>query len=378
VGHANEESVEFERFNLSRSLDLLRQGTNVLAIQGLNSEPTNVDFLLTPVLRAGKVVDRGISPAAVLYTSPFVVPPDAQIKARSLLRDQWSTLREANVPTVRLPLRVSELMFHPADATEAEQAAGFRDADTFEFIELTNTADFPIDLANVQLVQTRVGGQEEGVGFDFRRAAIQRLEPGQFVVIVEDLAAFEYRYGSQLPVAGQWSGGLSNDSEQITVMSGGQLLQQFRYNDSWNAAADGGGASLQIVDVTSSNLDRWSQPSGWRASSVPGGTPGRDDQLPTIAGDSNHDGIFNSSDIVAVFQAGEYEDLISGNSTFEEGDWNQDGDFTTSDLVFAFQRGSYEATVLRDTQVPSPRAARRGCSFWPQDGDHSGAHFFPW
>ena len=60
-------------------------------------------------------------------------------------------------------------------------------------------------------------------------------------------------------------------------------------------------------------------------------------------GDSNNDGIFNSSDLVAVFQAGKYHDGKLGNATFDEGDWNQDGGFDSSDLVFAFQAGTYVA-----------------------------------
>ena len=61
----------------------------------------------------------------------------------------------------------------------------------------------------------------------------------------------------------------------------------------------------------------------------------------SIPGDSNRDGIFNSSDLVLVFQAGRYEDKIEGNASFEEGDWNADGDFDSSDLVFAFQEDNY-------------------------------------
>jgi hypothetical protein len=49
---------------------------------------------------------------------------------------------------------------------------------------------------------------------------------------------------------------------------------------------------------------------------------------------------------VVVFQAGEYEDQVPGNSTFEEGDWNGDGDFTTSDFVFVLQAGTYVAESI--------------------------------
>ncbi len=60
------------------------------------------------------------------------------------------------------------------------------------------------------------------------------------------------------------------------------------------------------------------------------------------AGDANRDGRFSSSDLVQVFQRGEYEDNILGNSSWESGDWNGDGEFTSSDMVMAFQTGLYE------------------------------------
>ena len=59
-------------------------------------------------------------------------------------------------------------------------------------------------------------------------------------------------------------------------------------------------------------------------------------------GDANRDGRFNSTDLVQVFQIGEYEDAFENNSTWQEGDWNGDGDFDSGDLVLAFQRGLYE------------------------------------
>ena len=58
-------------------------------------------------------------------------------------------------------------------------------------------------------------------------------------------------------------------------------------------------------------------------------------------GDANLDKVFDSSDFVTVFRAGEYEDAVDGNSTWAEGDWNCDGDFTTRDLVTAFSAGGY-------------------------------------
>jgi hypothetical protein len=62
----------------------------------------------------------------------------------------------------------------------------------------------------------------------------------------------------------------------------------------------------------------------------------------TYFGDANLDGTFTSGDLVAVFQRGEYEDEIPGNSTWEDGDWDGDLDFGSGDFVMAFQAGGYE------------------------------------
>jgi uncharacterized secreted protein with C-terminal beta-propeller domain len=65
------------------------------------------------------------------------------------------------------------------------------------------------------------------------------------------------------------------------------------------------------------------------------------DQMLDTVGDANLDGLFNSGDLVRVFQSGEYEDDILQNSMWADGDWDGDRDFTTRDLVLAFQRGIY-------------------------------------
>jgi hypothetical protein len=69
----------------------------------------------------------------------------------------------------------------------------------------------------------------------------------------------------------------------------------------------------------------------------------------TWYGDANLDGEFNSTDLVAVLAAGQYEDGLAGNSGWATGDFDGDGDFTSSDLVTALADGGYEQ---------GPRAAR--------------------
>jgi hypothetical protein len=66
-----------------------------------------------------------------------------------------------------------------------------------------------------------------------------------------------------------------------------------------------------------------------------------------VVGDANGDGVFDSADLIRVFQAGEYEDSLLENSMFDEGDWNNDGEFDSSDLVAAFAAGTYTAESTR-------------------------------
>ncbi len=56
-------------------------------------------------------------------------------------------------------------------------------------------------------------------------------------------------------------------------------------------------------------------------------------------GDADLNGVFDSSDIVRVFQAGKFE--TGESASFDQGDWNGDGVFDSTDIVVAFQAGRY-------------------------------------
>ncbi len=61
----------------------------------------------------------------------------------------------------------------------------------------------------------------------------------------------------------------------------------------------------------------------------------------TCIGDANLDGVFDSGDLVQLFQSGLYEN--NADATWMQGDWNGDCRFDSSDLLVAFQEGCYEA-----------------------------------
>ena len=162
-------------------------------------------------------------------------------------------------------LVISEINYHPHDPqTAAEQAF---EADEFEFIELINThPDSSLDLQGVQIAG--------GVSYTFGNVV---LAPGERIVVVEAVGAFEARYGTSVNVAGTWSGGLSNSGEELALLdSNGNEISSIDYGDSnpWPVAADGAGATLVLSDPLSTPAAEVGKYYHWRSSVAAGGTPG--------------------------------------------------------------------------------------------------------
>ncbi|MCP4193349.1 MAG: tandem-95 repeat protein [Planctomycetaceae bacterium] len=297
-----------------------------------------------------RLAGGALNPEARVFTDqPLTLPANTVLKTRLLDAEQWSALSEAafrvdTVPASPDNLRISEIHYHPADPSEAELAAGYADADQFEFIELVNIGNQAIDLNSVHLRRVEREGNNQGVEFSFAKLDQPALAAGERLVVVEDQDAFRTRYGSEPWVAGAWSGGLSNRQEQILLTVGDQTIHQFTYLDNWFPETDGNGRSLVATDLAA-NLESWHSSAGWRPSRLVGGSPGAPSDLVDLPGDANRDGKFNSSDLVQVFAAGKFEDGTPNNSTWEEGDWDGDGDFTSSDIVIAFQAGHYSAAA---------------------------------
>lgn len=191
---------------------------------------------------------------------------------------RWSHWSEPVEFTTSLPdlspyladLVISEFMYHPADPSPAEIAAGFDDDNDFEFIELSNVGLTNLDLSDLRFTK--------GIDFDFLGSAQTSLAPGEQVLIVNNRQAFEFRYGIGLPIAGEWENGdrLSNSSERVKLSFGaGDAIRDFTYFDDspWPVEADGSGRSLTLINPES--VPGHQLAASWRASDTDGGTPGR-------------------------------------------------------------------------------------------------------
>jgi len=86
--------------------------------------------------------------------------------------------------------------------------------------------------------------------------------------------------------------------------------------------------------------------------------------LQTSYGDANLDRVFNSTDLVLVFQTGKYETGVAG-ALWQEGDWNADGLFGSSDLVLAFQDGGYQAAEAPALAISEELVNNLGAALLP-------------
>ncbi len=191
------------------------------------------------------------------------------VAADATLIDSFSY--DGNPSATQEFLRISEIMYHPPEPTPVESGAGFTDQDNFEYLELTNIGQLPLDLEGVHFT--------DGIQFTFGPTAVQ---PGEFVLVVRNRAAFEARYGVGGDVAGEYlTQKLSDGGERIKLEDPlGGTIQEFTYNDKapWPEEADGDGAGIEPVDLDG-NYD---SAANWHAGSEYLGSPGRESAEPLL------------------------------------------------------------------------------------------------
>ena len=177
---------------------VLQPGTNQFAIQGLDGN--------------GLVLSNATGSLAIGYTGIEELPQDHLV--------------------------INEIMHHPIVLGAA-------------YVELLNTAQYTaFDLSGWRL---------KGVDFTFAEGAV--IPPGGYVVVVENRAAFAAAYGNTIPMAGEFAGHLDLDGETLSLIQPGvtptedRVINEVTYGVAapWPAAANGTGASLQLVDPAQDN-----------------------------------------------------------------------------------------------------------------------------
>ena len=205
---------------------------------------------------------RQIGKTALLYQNPIRLSAGVvQIAARVLNDEEWSAL---NVLTYKVGLeanlagnlRVSEIMYHPADEGEL-------DGDRYEFLELENTSNLPLDLSGASF--------SNGIRYEFDEGS--SLGEGKHLVLVRNLEAFKEKYPN-VEVGGEYGRSLSNGGERLAIEDkAGRNILEFEYDDGgdWPKEADGGGHSLVWIGEAGAEAG---EAANWSKSAGIGGSPG--------------------------------------------------------------------------------------------------------
>ena len=228
----------------------LLEGVNTLAVEIHQGSSTSTDMVIDVEVLGTNTIGSGIS-----------ITENTLVKIRALDGGEWSALDEANFytssPASSSTLVISEIYYNPTGVSE----------DT-EYLELQNvSASESIHLDGLSFL--------EGISFEFPSGLV--LGPGERVLLVKNMAAFEAEFGEGLPVIGQYGGSLNNGGERLAL--GG--IADFVYSDEfpWPEAADGEGRSLVFLSGDPE------VPSNWRASAIDGGSPGSSDTTNFPGGD---------------------------------------------------------------------------------------------
>ncbi len=251
---ADVDAMTFENHDISAFLSALVEGENVLAIHGLNDSSADSDFLISAKLMAGI---NGIAAAAIEYATPAGITKSTKAKARVFLDGEWSAVNEGiyGVGPVTESLRITEIMYNP----NGDPAA--------EFVELQNIGASTININLVRL--------SAGIYFTFPD---MELAPGEYVLVVRDVTAFEAVYGAGLNIAGVFNDALNDAGERVVLANAiGETIHDFSYADQWHPTTDGTGFSLSIIDAANPDLMSWNDKDGWRSSYANGGSPGESD-----------------------------------------------------------------------------------------------------
>jgi hypothetical protein len=198
----------------------------------------------------------GIAPGAIKYTDAIALTNNARVFARAYYTNAWSGPATATYYTHTPALAITEIMYHPV-------ASGTNSADDFQYLELMNTGTVALNLTGFHFTQ--------GIEFAFTEGS---LAPGQRVLLVANLEAFQSRYGAGLNVGGVFTNTLAHSGERLTLVGPmEEPVLDFTYDDKWYPLTDGKGYSLTVVNEQTAFSD-WGNTANWASSAKPGGSPG--------------------------------------------------------------------------------------------------------
>ncbi len=248
-------------------LELISQHTTPVSLanyvlQQLGSQDRSI-VLPNVTLQPGEtwhvVVDPPVRQAAVedrfvLRAADQTTVLDAQVVTDRLQGRRWEEEGQWRFPSMATPgspnefeisdaIVINEILYHgpPQYATDDQPFV----ESTEEWVELYNRSDQTADLSGWQLAG----------GIDYEFPAGTRIEPGDYLVVANNVDALQEKYPS-LAIVGNFERRLADGNDQLWLIDRSQnLVDEVHYYDdgSWPIYADGGGSSLELRDPHADN-----------------------------------------------------------------------------------------------------------------------------
>ena len=282
------DALTWTSFTVSSFANLLKAGNNVLALHGMNSSVSSNDALFGArlvLLTPPPPYVPPLAASAQAYTGPITITGPMVITSRTLNPvlpsdppttagggtgavpngTGWSApRRDVYLPGTVAPtaanLTITEIHYHPEPANPAERAAGFLQANDFEFIRVTNIGSQPLNLTGMRF--------SAGIVYTQALDIASYLAPGQSAVIVENREAFVRRYGNSWTILGEFSGSLDDGGENVVLVDAASIaIADLTYDDAapWPTGADSGKSLLYTGGHAGNGFN-------WRASLDAGGS----------------------------------------------------------------------------------------------------------
>jgi len=216
-----------------------------------------------------KLSNGSVNPNALVYNNtlsfnPSVIEVFARVydPTQTNAIDKWSAAcpKTFYIGQNYEDVIINEIHYNPKDSIffnndPLVNAMDTIDGKNFEFVELKNIGNQPVNLFNCQF--------SKGINLAFEESLI--IEPDSFLVFAEDAFWFEQKYGFAPDV--KFSGKLDNGGEKINLKDPfGIFMDTLRYDDGglWDNVPDEGEYSLAYFVNASNNND----PANWAAQNV--------------------------------------------------------------------------------------------------------------
>ncbi len=416
---ASHEAVAFEQIDLTGSIHLLQNGTNVLAIHGLNRTIDSSDFLILPRLSADTVttvnshdwkvrfneirpvsaptfalelLNNGTEPVDLsgctiacrgTVTADYIIPNGTLAPGAFLMIDEnamgfrpayedrlflYSPTGDAvfdaavvkNSLIGRSPDGTGDWLYPSAETLGSANSFIFNDQIVINEIMYHSPSGLSwIELYNRSSQTVDLSGWKISEGIEYEFPPGTMMEAGDYLVIAEDADAMRQTYLFVSNITGDFSKSLSKQSDRIVLKdSAGNPVDYVTYHDEapWPDDADGYGSSLELRNPWADNAHA----QAWAASDEVVKSQWQTFIWRGYASQSFQPNFWNEL-VIGMLESGEV--LLDDISVVEYPDgaarqFMQNGDFESGDDAWRFCGNHRHSEVIVDENDPSNHVLR--------------------